>query len=38
VTAFYDREPLSELYIGIVSIAEIRFGIERQKTRRDAAS
>ncbi len=31
VTAFYDREPLSELYISILSIAEIRFGIELQE-------
>ena len=31
VTAFYDREPLEEFYISILSIAEIRFGIELQQ-------
>ncbi len=31
VTAFYDREPLHELYISVLSIAEIRFGIELQE-------
>jgi predicted nucleic acid-binding protein len=31
VTAFYDREPLHELHISILSIAEIRFGIELQE-------
>lgn len=31
VTAFYDTEPLDELYISILSIAEIRFGIELQQ-------
>src|SRR5262249_20669098 len=31
VTAFYDREPLEELYISILTIAEIRFGIELQR-------
>jgi hypothetical protein len=31
VTAFYDRQPLHELYISILSIAEIRFGIELQE-------
>jgi toxin FitB len=30
VIAFYDREPLNDLYISILSIAEIRFGIELQ--------
>ena len=28
VTAFYDAQPLSALYISVVSIAEIRFGID----------
>ena len=28
VTAFYDAQPLGALYISVVSIAEIRFGIE----------
>jgi predicted nucleic acid-binding protein len=31
VTAFYDGQPLSALYISVVSIAEIRFGIELQE-------
>jgi predicted nucleic acid-binding protein len=31
VTAFYEREPLRELYISVLSIAEIRFGIELQE-------
>jgi predicted nucleic acid-binding protein len=31
VTAFYDAQPLSALYISVVSIAEIRFGIELQQ-------
>jgi predicted nucleic acid-binding protein len=31
VIAFYRREPLQELYISILSIAEIRFGIELQR-------
>src|ERR1700681_64839 len=31
VTAFYDAQPLNELYISSVSIAEIRFGIELQQ-------
>ena len=31
VTAFYDAQPLSQLYISAVSIAEIRFGIELQQ-------
>jgi len=31
VTAFYDREPLSQLYFSVVNIAEIRFGIEVQQ-------
>jgi toxin FitB len=30
VTAFYDEQPLNALYISVVSIAEIRFGIELQ--------
>jgi len=31
VTAFYDTQPLNTLYISVVSIAEIRFGIELQE-------
>ncbi len=31
VNAFYDAQPLNELYISAVSIAEIRFGIELQQ-------
>ena len=31
VTAFYDTQPLDQLYISILSIAEIRFGIELQQ-------
>jgi len=31
VTAFFDAQPLSALYISVVSIAEIRFGIELQQ-------
>jgi len=31
VTAFYDAQPLNALYISVVSIAEIRFGIELQQ-------
>jgi toxin FitB len=31
VTAFYDVQPLNALYISVVSIAEIRFGIELQE-------
>ncbi len=31
VTAFYDAQPLNTLYISVVSIAEIRFGIELQQ-------
>jgi len=31
VTAFYDAQPLKALYISVVSIAEIRFGIELQE-------
>lgn len=31
VMAFYAREPLHHLYISILSIAEIRFGIELQE-------
>jgi len=36
VTAFYDAQPLNALYISVVSIAEIRFGIQLQpdETRR----
>jgi predicted nucleic acid-binding protein len=30
-TAFYDAQPLNALYISVVSIAEIRFGIELQQ-------
>jgi predicted nucleic acid-binding protein len=31
VTAFYQKQPLNQLYISVVSIAEIRFGIELQE-------
>ena len=31
VTAFYERQPLSDLHISVVNIAEIRFGIELQQ-------
>jgi predicted nucleic acid-binding protein len=31
VTAFFDAQPLNALYISVVSIAEIRFGIELQE-------
>jgi predicted nucleic acid-binding protein len=31
VTAFYNAHPLDRLYISVVSIAEIRFGIELQQ-------
>ena len=31
VTAFYEPQPLEALYISVVSIAEIRFGIELQQ-------
>ena len=31
VTAFVNAQPLSECYISVVSIVEIRFGIESQK-------
>jgi hypothetical protein len=31
MTAFYDEQPLSALYISVVGIAEIRFGIELQQ-------
>ena len=31
VTAFYASQPLSELYISVVNIAEIRFGIKLQQ-------
>ena len=30
MTAFYEKQPLSQVYISVVSIAEIRFGIELQ--------
>src|SRR5580700_7081459 len=30
-TAFYDAQPLNALFISVVSIAEIRFGIELQE-------
>lgn len=30
VTAFYDSQPLNQIYISVVNIAEIRFGIELQ--------
>jgi len=31
VTAFYETQPLNQLYISVVNIAEIRFGIELQQ-------
>jgi predicted nucleic acid-binding protein len=31
VIAFYHRQPLNQLYISVVNIAEIRFGIELQE-------
>ncbi len=31
MTAFYDAQPLNALYISVVSIAEIRLGIELQE-------
>ncbi len=31
VTAFYNTQPLNQLYISTVNIAEIRFGIELQE-------
>jgi predicted nucleic acid-binding protein len=31
VTAFYDTQPLNQLFISVVNIAEIRFGIELQE-------
>ncbi|HEY4049230.1 MAG TPA: PIN domain-containing protein [Acidobacteriaceae bacterium] len=31
VTAFYNKQPLNALYISVVNIAEIRFGIELQE-------
>jgi hypothetical protein len=31
VTAFYSTQPLNQLYISVVNIAEIRFGIELQQ-------
>jgi len=30
VTAFYETQPLGQLYVSVVSFAEIRFGIELQ--------
>ncbi|HMF75187.1 MAG TPA: type II toxin-antitoxin system VapC family toxin [Bryobacteraceae bacterium] len=31
VTAFYETQPLNDLYISVVNIAEIRYGIELQE-------
>ncbi|HEX4230493.1 MAG TPA: PIN domain-containing protein [Bryobacteraceae bacterium] len=31
VTAFYETQPLNQLYISVVNVAEIRFGIELQE-------
>lgn len=31
VKAFYDTQPLNDLYVSVVNIAEIRFGIELQE-------
>ena len=31
VTAFYNAQPLNQIYISVVNIAEIRFGIELQE-------
>ena len=31
VAAFYQTQPLNQLYISVVNIAEIRFGIELQE-------
>jgi toxin FitB len=31
VTAFYNAQPLNTLYVSVVNIAEIRFGIELQQ-------
>ena len=31
ITAFYDTQPLNELFISVVNIAEIRFGIALQQ-------
>jgi predicted nucleic acid-binding protein len=31
VTSFYNRQPLNQLYISVINIAEIRFGIELQE-------
>ena len=31
VTAFFDAQPLNALYISVVSVAEIRFGIQLQE-------
>jgi len=36
VTAFYNTQPLNQLYISAVNIAEIRFGIELQEDPRRA--
>jgi toxin FitB len=30
VIAFYEREPAEELYISVLTLSEIRYGIERQ--------
>jgi toxin FitB len=31
VTAFYEQQPSEQLYISVLSLAEIRYGIERHK-------
>jgi predicted nucleic acid-binding protein len=31
VIAFYNTQPLNQIYISVVNIAEIRFGIELQE-------
>jgi predicted nucleic acid-binding protein len=31
VTAFYNRQPLDQLYVSVLNIAEIRFGVELQE-------
>ena len=31
VTAFYEAQPLNALYISVISIAEVGFGIELQR-------
>jgi predicted nucleic acid-binding protein len=36
VAAFYGQQPLNQLYISVVNIAEIRFGIELPQIRRGA--